>query len=764
MVCAHSLAVGLRLLKGETAEKLPLPVATDPPLNQSASSTRKQPIFGEGEDTNAIVYVIVAPSFTSGWGKNSITVVVEVEADGRRVLADSLPTTREYRVNHQDLAAIRTFQQINSGEVPGMIALTREQCRLVFEALAGHPRVTLGRGPAIDPRSLLPAELSAQKTVAQPTPLVAGRPVFRLQIEGSLNRLAATLMAAYGERLLTAGSRIGEPFQYQDDGRWRARNPEMEAAGLARLTAAGFSRPDAKGEMLLKGERAILQFLAGVLPALEREWKVELGARFINLNQTIERVRPRVEVQGSGTDWFELSVSLRTSEGQTFSSAEIQRLLQMGQNHVRLRNGGVAIFDTGMLDELGQALADCDPKQPRPGAYRIARSQAGYLEGVLGEGAEIAGTAEWRQWTGLQLKPDQLRPVPLGPLEEVLRPYQKQGVYWMDFLARNGFGGILADEMGLGKTLQALAFIAGLRSQEGLPSLIVCPSTLVQNWAREAAKFTPELRVLTLEGADRHVQMANLPFADLAITSYALLRRDAERYGAIQFSAVILDEAQHIKNPETQNAQAAATLKARHRMVLTGTPLENSVRDLWSILNFAMPGYLGSRADFRERYEKPILEGNAEPVKARLGKRIRPFLLRRLKRDVYKELPDKIEQVLYCQLTAAQQEVYNKVLSESLAANCRTRLGEGSKQEPHAHVNGAAAFAPGMLRSPVARHSRSDPGKSIRQIGASRRTAAGSHRRRPPGPGFQPIRIHAQAAAGRPANGGNPVLLPGRPN
>jgi SNF2 family DNA or RNA helicase len=217
--------------------------------------------------------------------------------------------------------------------------------------------------------------------------------------------------------------------------------------------------------------------------------------------------------------------------------------------------------------------------------------------------------------------------------------------------------------MGLGKTLQALAFLEAMR---GGVSLIVCPSSLVQNWAREAAKFTPGLRVLALEGPDRHARMAGLAEADLAITSYPLLRRDAERYGGIDFRVIILDEAQHIKNPDTQNAQAATGLRSRHRLVLTGTPLENSVRDLWSIMNFVMPGYLGSRNDFKERYEQPIVQGiGAGPVKTRLAKRIRPFLLRRTKREVYKELPEKLEQVLYCSMTAQQIEVYEKLLLES---------------------------------------------------------------------------------------------------
>ena len=515
-------------------------------------------------------------------------------------------------------------------------------------AAAKEPEASRAEGPAFAPG---PA----------PAP---GRPQFLLSIEGSLNHLAAKLQARYGDDTVRAGDRGAPAIRYQiRPGEWRSRNLEAEGAALERVRAGGFSNPDGKGEMVLKGERAILNFLGNALPTLQRDWKVDFGARFSNINETIARVRPRIEVGGSGENWFELSVSLGTPEGETFSSAEIQRLLQMGQNHVRMKNGRIALFDSQMLDELGAALGDCDPDQPRPGMYRIGKAHAGYLAGLLGEG--ISNPPEWQRWTRQQLEPDTIAPVPLGVLEGVLRGYQKHGVYWMHFLARNGFGGVLADEMGLGKTLQALAFLQGLAASRGGASLIVCPSSLVQNWAREAGRFTPGLRVLALEGTERHGRMAGLAEADLAITSYPLLRRDAERYRGLEFRAIVLDEAQHIKNPDTQNAQAAMGLRAKHRLVLTGTPLENSVRDLWSIMNFVMPGYLGSRSDFKERYEQPILQGESAGAKSRLSKRIRPFLLRRTKRDVYKELPEKLEQVVYCQLTARQAEVYNRLLEQS---------------------------------------------------------------------------------------------------
>jgi SNF2 family DNA or RNA helicase len=187
----------------------------------------------------------------------------------------------------------------------------------------------------------------------------------------------------------------------------------------------------------------------------------------------------------------------------------------------------------------------------------------------------------------------------------------------------------------------------------------------VFNWVNEAAKFTPHLCVLALNGPRRHELFAQIPQHDLVVTSYALIRRDAGMYRECKFDTVVLDEAQHIKNRETQNAQAVKEIRARHRLVLTGTPMENSVLDLWSIFDFLMPGYLGTAQDFRERYELPIVKVKDAATLARLGRRLKPFILRRLKREVAKDLPPKIEQVSFCELTEDQAAVYSEILSAS---------------------------------------------------------------------------------------------------
>ena len=257
----------------------------------------------------------------------------------------------------------------------------------------------------------------------------------------------------------------------------------------------------------------------------------------------------------------------------------------------------------------------------------------------------------------------------LPELADKLRPYQWHGVAWMQDLFQRKFAGILADEMGLGKTLQILTWINWRKKQGGTmpPVLVICPSSLVFNWMEEANRWTPGLRTLPLEGSHRAKHFKEIGSHDLVITSYALIRRDADQYRQHVFEAVILDEAQHIKNRATQNAQSVKSIKANHRLVLTGTPMENSVMDLWSIFDFLMPGYLGSARDFKDRYETPITQQNTLPVLDRLKRRIGPFLLRRTKTEVRPDLPERIEQVTYCDLSKEQRSIYQQVMERGRA-------------------------------------------------------------------------------------------------
>jgi superfamily II DNA or RNA helicase len=496
--------------------------------------------------------------------------------------------------------------------------------------------------------------------------IATARPAFELRLAGTLSSVTGELMCSYGDRMpIKAYANAQDRFLFrdpQDTNRVLMRNLEAENAAIARLEQIGFARTDAGG-FVLYGQPNVVRFFATDYPRLQSEWKVTLTAQVEKWSGEIERVTPKLEIVGSGQDWFEVRYSLTTPGGEVFSNADIQRLLRSGQSQTRLRNGHIAAIDTAGLEDFEQVIRDCDPEQTQPGLYRINRAHAVYVEGTARElGSAVADRREALKKfiTGRDASAD--AKTKLGPLAEILREYQLAGFDWLTRLAANKLGGILADEMGLGKTVQTLAFLCA--QQGDGPALVVCPTSLVTNWENEAGKFTPQLKTLVLDGANRAARFKSIADVDLVITSYALLRRDIDALREINFSTAVLDEAQHIKNPETQNAQAAFALRAKHRFVLTGTPMENSVRDLWSIMNFALPGYLGNRHDFRERYELPIARGSAPDVQRRLSRRLRPFLLRRRKREVAKDLPEKIEQVVPCSLTSPQRAAYEALLRE----------------------------------------------------------------------------------------------------
>jgi SNF2 family DNA or RNA helicase len=726
VVCAHSLAVGLEVLKpsvktGASSVKVPTPVVGAVPKAPAMpfSTLITGPLIE--------LHVILPAKFAEAWAKNNFTVVLEISSANQRKPFATWDAKRASRCDEFDATLLGTLWSLLGGKPTSMVILNREQMASVLSALPGHPRVTFGKAAdaMISEEALRPTLHFAKDTAGNltlstevPGPLLLAKGAVWRLIDGVLQAVAPGLPAAYtavlqGPISLPAPAVAGFvakevpllagffecvgmdftiPAERQINESKREVNLLLEGSlnflaarflttsvstDVARLQKLGFGLPDAKGEMLLKGERTVLTFFAVDLPKLEREWKVTLGERFAHVTRNVERLEARMEVRGSGQQWFELAYDFESAGGEKVDRAEMVRLLQSGQSFVKRGNGKVVVFDSELVEDFTELLRDCNPQQQKDGTFRLANRQAGGLQAFAEDaGWNIHAEASWQASAGATRHLDELKPVALGSLEDKLRDYQKLGVYWLNFLAQNGFGGILADEMGLGKTLQALAFV---RTLGGLgPTLIVCPSSLVFNWQAEAARWTPELKVVVLEGSRRTEQFAAIAGAQLVITSYALLRLDVEVHRALQYAAVILDEAQQIKNPDSQNAQAAVALRAKHRFVMTGTPVENSVRDLWSLMHFLMPGYLGTRKEFKERYEGPIGTQPGGPEQQRLVKRIRPFLLRRTKVIVAKELPQKLEQVAWCELSGRQREMYAE-----LAKAARQQLSElaGAKDQ-----------------------------------------------------------------------------------
>ncbi|MGH9665145.1 MAG: DEAD/DEAH box helicase, partial [Bryobacteraceae bacterium] len=310
----------------------------------------------------------------------------------------------------------------------------------------------------------------------------------------------------------------------------------------------------------------------------------------------------------------------------------------------------------GLLARLGRVQDD---------HVRFSSSQAGLLDVLLEARPEVKVDEVFARAREELRRFDGIEPV-AQPAEFVgeLRAYQREGLAWMGFLRRLGFGGCLADDMGVGKTPQVLAMLESRRqlretNAEIGPSLVVAPRSLIYNWAQESARFTPRLRVLDQTGAGRERDTAQFGNYDLILTTYGTLRRDIALLQDYRFDHVILDEAQAIKNATSESARAARLLQANHRLALSGTPIENHLGELWSLLEFLNPGMLGAASALQGA--AGALRNPDEETRRLLARALRPFILRRTKAQVVKELPEKLEQTIFCELDATQRKLYNEL-------------------------------------------------------------------------------------------------------
>jgi SNF2 family DNA or RNA helicase len=383
------------------------------------------------------------------------------------------------------------------------------------------------------------------------------------------------------------------------------------------------------------------------------------------------RLRPRLLVKGSGIDWFSVSAEWER-EGFKLTPADLERLAVATRRFVKLPDSGWVELDTAAVQSAHEVMADLGLDALSPITQKVSLGQAAHLdEATLARFGDSAQAKALRERLAA-FEGVAATPLPAG-LKAELRPYQKEGFDFLCHLSRLKLGGILADDMGLGKTVQTLAWLAWMDEQHEnspRPALVICPASVLHNWRREAERFTPNLRVLVLEsGAARHNLRKQIPQHDLIVTNYALLRRDLEALQKFSFRALVLDEAQFIKNPATQVTQCVKQLRADYRLALTGTPLENRLLDLWSIVDFIQPGYLGSQEHFTETYE-PRGEGEDAVAAQRIARRrlsgkLRPLLLRRMKHQVARDLPDRIEQRRDCELGEDQRKLYLAELRRS---------------------------------------------------------------------------------------------------
>jgi hypothetical protein len=398
---------------------------------------------------------------------------------------------------------------------------------------------------------------------------------------------------------------------------------------------------------------------------------------FLNPRQ----LRPRVIVKGSGIDWLSVSAEWE-QEGMKLTPADLKRLATANGRFVKLPDSGWVELDSAAVQTAHETMAEIGVDGLVPIAQKIGLEQVAHLdeEGLQRFADSPLARALKDKIAGFKGIPETRPP---DNLQAELRPYQKEGFDFLCHLTHIRLGGVLADDMGLGKTLQTLTWLGWLKQRnpkDPKPSLVICPASVLHNWRREANRFTPDVKVLVLEsGAARHNLRRQIPEHDIIVTNYALLRRDLEELQKFQFRAVILDEAQFIKNPGAQVTQSVKQLRSEHRLALTGTPLENRLLDLWSIVDFIQPGYLGTQEQFGELYEpKGENSESAQRIaRRRLAAKLRPLLLRRLKKHVAKDLPDRIEQRRDCELDEEQRKLYLAELRRSREQVMKTVAEKG---------------------------------------------------------------------------------------
>jgi superfamily II DNA or RNA helicase len=430
------------------------------------------------------------------------------------------------------------------------------------------------------------------------------------------------------------------------------RDPRTEAQADILLFELGFR--ESKDPRVDPGTMELpVKRLAQVTRDLvQAGWRVEAEGKLI---------RPASEFKlavTTGIDWFELGGQVDFG-GQSVALPDLLDAARRGDTMVSLGDGSMGMLPEdwlkkyGMLVELGAA---------ENGHVRFGSAQAGLLDALLAAQPEIQVDAAFTKVRESLHRFEGVKALdaPAGFHGE-LRPYQREGLGWLDYLAQFEFGGILADDMGLGKTIQVLALLQRRRSRRQAkgPSLAVVPRSLVFNWILEAGRFTPRLRVLDYTGPNRHALRETFPDYDLIITTYGTLRTDIMELGQFEFDYVILDEAQAIKNADSQAAKAARLLRGRYRLAMSGTPIENHLGELWSIFEFLNPGMLGTNAIFKRH----ATGSGALEVEDRalLAKALRPFILRRTKAQVVKDLPEKTEQTLHCDMEPAQRQLYEEL-------------------------------------------------------------------------------------------------------
>ncbi len=440
---------------------------------------------------------------------------------------------------------------------------------------------------------------------------------------------------------------------------------EKERQFLNKIAAlhTNFIRPERSRQLVLKGNDVLKNNWFFLFVETMKEMNVPLLGFDQLKNFRFSTEKPSTQVRiSSGVDWFDAKVNVSFGD-QTVRISDIKTALANRQTTVQLKDGSMGILPEDWLKKYSLLFR---VGEGSGSMLRLSRYQFGVIDELYDQrdGEELQVELEERFDKLRSFKRIKKLPPPKH-LTNILRPYQITGFHWLNFLQETGCGGILADDMGLGKTIQALSMLEYFENKEGrLKALVVCPTTLLYNWENEIKKFTPNLQYFIHHGPQRSRLIEELEPHHIIITTYGTLRSDILIMQQVNFDYVVLDESQAIKNPNSKVAKAACLLQSKHRVCMSGTPLQNNTFDIYAQMNFLNPGLLGSTEFFRNEFATPIDKFGEEEQKDHLRKLLYPFILRRTKEQVAKDLPEKTETILFCEMETEQRRIYDAYRNE----------------------------------------------------------------------------------------------------
>ena len=700
-VCAHAIAIALhyQALKLEQAnaaqphpdfEPEPEPGAPDPLGVQSIQ------LGTEGDALRMLVFL--PPNFEAASERDAIMVKLEAAA-GRQILPlNQLSPSRTYVASKPQQAALTLVESWCGGKLASLLQLTGGRLRRLLATLEGEPTIYWLKKPnapidwqgkvlpgvheflqAWDPsedeqdvvvtiadepkRPTLNDSISLrEKSKSNPRRMAESRVQSRWKARAGdypvANEVADAMEQYPTDKVVVDGSPNFLAIRLPAGGDSNLIKPLRNI-----LKSEGFLLEPTNRKWWVRDRHKTLNFLAAHWKALRGQWAAVFTESFEAKLAHVELSELNIETKET-EGRFVLDVTL----DQGGSEADLRRAIATGRSYVEsdAASAKITLLDQASVERLHAIERSVSGQADRPFtpsfSKRLDTQELVDVEDLLDELVE--GWQPPQAWQSRSRALKQIAALEAAPIrpafDTILRSYQRIGVAWLWHLYRHGLGGILADEMGLGKTLQALALIECIRTTNtnSIPALVVCPASLVENWIREAGRFVPELKVLKHHGTKRAKEPALLEEADIVITSYGTLRQDVELLSTMDWSVIVGDEAQHIKNRRSQNAKSLTRLHSKGRFLLTGTPVENSLDDLLSLFSFLMPGYLTKATG------KLSQEERAWHVQ-RQTRRAAAYILRRTKKEVAPELPDKIEKTFFCALGSKQMSFYNETLEKT---------------------------------------------------------------------------------------------------